>query len=159
MSAGRGGRGGKLWADEETVGKRARAWSNFPLDPPSETVRLTWAFYLRLDFLRLTLPPSPALHRPPFSSSASPPENPPRSSNGRSATRSDLTRITVAIERKASKRSAACDSPRLHRRSTTAATTGRLRRDFSARLIIVISRGFTDVSKILKSGSNSGCPM
>lgn len=59
-------RGGKLWADEETVGKRARAWSNFPLGPPSETVRLSWAFYLRLDFLRLTLPARPSPPSPVF---------------------------------------------------------------------------------------------
>lgn len=41
----------------------ASARSNFSslADPPSETVRLTWAFYLRLDFLRpASLPPSAA---------------------------------------------------------------------------------------------------
>jgi len=42
-------RGEKPRADEETlVGERAPGPTSFPLDPPSETVRLSWAFYLRL---------------------------------------------------------------------------------------------------------------
>lgn len=62
-------------------------------------VRLTWEFYLRLDFLR------PALSNPPpcpFPSSTSPPGRSSRlSSNGRSATRSNLIRITDASAWKA----------------------------------------------------------
>lgn len=110
MSAGRGERG-KLWADEETlVGKCA--WSNSPLDLPSETVRLTWAFYLRLWLLTSHSPSSPSiLPASVFLFSI------PRRTLLALATAGQQrgqTRITIAIERKTSKRSWAFDSLRSH---------------------------------------------
>lgn len=76
--------------------------SSFPRSTSGKPVSLTWEFYLRLDFLRL------ALHHPLGRSLRFPLQHPTPhasplrvearrlSSNGRSATRSDLIRITDA---------------------------------------------------------------
>lgn len=65
-------------------------------DPPlAEPVRLTWEFYLRLDFF---LRPASSILRPfpPSATLSAPGEARRLSSNGRSATRSNLIRITDA---------------------------------------------------------------